>query len=177
MLVVKWERGWVIENYLCLKPIIMIKYILIFFSFPMLCFTSKSQNVEIPDPAFKTYLLSNPEINTDEDKLNISQHEANLFNGKISIPSLKIKSLQGIEAFVNLTSLNCSNNKLTDLDVSHNVSLSFLSCHNNLLTHLDVSKNRVLESLSCFGNKLHHVDVTHNYKLKYLQTTNHFEHK
>lgn len=155
----------------------MKKYVLIFFSIMALCFTTKSQNLEIPDPVFKTYLLSNPEINTDADKENISQHEANLFSGKISVPSMKIKTLEGIEAFVNLTSLNCSNNKITNLDVSHNLALSFLSCHNNLLTHLDVSHNRALESLSCFGNKIHQVDVTHNYKLKYLQTTNHFEHK
>lgn len=155
----------------------MKKYLLILFSISGVCFHSKSQNVDIPDPVFKAYLLTNSEINTDTDKENISIQEASAYKGKITVTALKIKSLEGIQAFVNVTSLNCANNKLTHLDVSSNTALTLLSCHSNQLTHLDVSKNAALESLSCFGNKLHGVDVSHNRSLKYLQTTNHFEHK
>ena len=45
--------------------------------------------------------------------------------------------------------LSCSNNKLTNLDVSKNTALETLYCDENNLASLDVSKNTALEDLEC----------------------------
>ncbi len=50
--------------------------------------------------------------------------------------------------------LNCSNNKLTALDVSKNMALEGLLCYDNKLTALDVSKNTALKILYCYGNQI-----------------------
>ncbi len=55
-----------------------------------------------------------------------------------------ISSLQGVEHFTALTSLTCSVNPLTDLDLSKNTALTYLSCYGNNLTNLDLSKNTAL---------------------------------
>jgi len=82
-----------------------------------------------------------------------------------------------------ITHLNCSNNLLTDLDVSKNTALNYLDCsmnylknlnvsqnielselyfHHNQLTNLDVSKNRALSSLACTSNQLKSLDISRN---------------
>ena len=71
-----------------------------------------------------------------------------------------IRSLQGIEYFTALTTLWCSNNQLTSLDVSKNTALTTLSCNNNQLTSLDVSKNTALTDLNCYYNQLTSLDVS-----------------
>ncbi|MBR5689014.1 MAG: leucine-rich repeat domain-containing protein, partial [Prevotella sp.] len=74
----------------------------------------------------------------------------------------KIADLTGIEHFTALTSLDCSYNQLTALDVLQNTALTKLYCHYNQLTSLDVSKNTALRTLACGGNKLTSLDVSNN---------------
>jgi hypothetical protein len=50
--------------------------------------------------------------------------------------------------------LDCSVNRLTEIDVSKNIALESLNCGINQLTKLDVSKNRALKNLSCNENYL-----------------------
>ena len=71
-----------------------------------------------------------------------------------------ITSLKGIEYLTELTSLTCSNNQLTELDISKNIALTHLYCGGNQLTELDVSKNTKLEVLTCFSNKIKELDVS-----------------
>ena len=73
-----------------------------------------AQNVNIPDFNFKNYLLNNPTINTNSDT-EISVAEAQAFTGTISATSLGITDLTGIEAFVNITTLEVYSNILTSL--------------------------------------------------------------
>ena len=75
-----------------------------------------AQNVSIPDSTFKKYLLENTEINTDNDTNNISVVEAQAFTGEIKLTG-KISSLEGIEAFTNITKLTCNNLGITQIDV------------------------------------------------------------
>lgn len=77
----------------------------------------------------------------------------------------RISSLKGVEIFKNLQSLNCSNNVLTELDLSKNVALEYLDCSNNKLTYLDVSKNMNLETLYCSDNQLASLDISLNKKI------------
>lgn len=80
-----------------------------------------------PDPVFRQWLLDGANLNgmgadgvfTPEELAQITQ---------ISVPSLGISSLEGIELFPELTTLSCSNNLLTQLDVSRNAKLVTLLC-------------------------------------------------
>ena len=67
-----------------------------------------------------------------------------------------------------LTTLYCYYNQLTTLNVSKNTALTYLGCNDNQLTSLDVSNNTVLTNLSCDDNQLTSLDVTNNTALGYL---------
>lgn len=86
----------------------------------------------------------------------------------IEVVFRNIKSLKGIEHFTALTSLNCSDNQLTELDVSKNISLTKLYCWSIQLTSLDMSKNTSLTILNCSSNKLTKLDVSKNTELTSL---------
>ncbi len=128
----------------------------------------KAQNVNIPDANFKNALLShNPVIDTNSDG-EISIFEAEGFRGEIYVSRKNISDLTGIEAFVNLTYLNCAINNLTSLDISKNTALQRLWCSHNQLTSLDVSNNIVLEWLICYRNQIKSLDVINNTALNSL---------
>lgn len=124
---------------------------------PIICllvgFSTIAQNVNIPDANFKTYLLADTAINTNSDS-EISIAEAQTFTGTISAINLGITDLTGIEAFVNITTLEVYDNNLTSLDVSNNTSLTRLHCANNQITTLDVSNIPTLNQVHCQNNQL-----------------------
>ena len=119
------------------------------------------QNVNIPDANFKAYLVGNTSITTNGDT-EIQVSEATAFNGAILCNSLNIFDLTGIEAFTALTSLDCGDNQLTNIDVSQNTALTYLACDSNQLTSLDVSQNTALTYLDCGVNQLTSLDVSQN---------------
>ena len=80
-----------------------------------------AQNVNIPDANFKSYLIGNSAINTNADT-EIQVSEATAFTGTINCSGQNIADLTGIEAFAALTSLDCSYNQLTSLDVTQNTA-------------------------------------------------------
>ncbi|QOG02970.1 T9SS type A sorting domain-containing protein [Flavobacterium sp. MDT1-60] len=69
---------------------------------------------------------------------------------------------------VNLTTLRCSDNELTSLDVSKNVLLTDLDFTNNKVTTIDLSKNTALSNLDCYYNSLTALDLSKNTALKFL---------
>jgi hypothetical protein len=75
---------------------------------------------------------------------------------------------QTVTVYGKVTSLGCSLNQLTALDVSHNIALTKLFCHNNLLTALDMSHNAALTNLNCYDNLLTALNVSNNTELIYL---------
>ena len=83
--------------------------------------------VEMPDPNFKAYVLENFDTNKDGE---ISFLEAKEVKG-MNCSNKNIQDISGIEKFVNLESLNCSNNQLDMLDVRANKKLNWLVCTNN----------------------------------------------
>ena len=91
---------------------------------------------------------------------------------KISIIKKSVSSLKGIEHFKNLETLDCSDNKLTSLDLSHNTDLSALNCSLNKLTSLDLSHNTDLSALNCSSNHLTSLDVSKNTGLVVLYCGN-----
>ena len=80
-----------------------------------------------------------------------------------------IADLTGIEYFIALTTLNCSMNQLTSLNLSTNTALTTLNCNGNQLTSLDVSTNTALTDLICYSNQLTSLDVSTNTALTSLR--------
>ena len=79
-----------------------------------------------------------------------------------------ITSLKGIEYFTALTSLDCSYQDLTELDLSRNTGLTSVLCYGNQLTELDLSANTQLIELDCSSNEITHLDVSSNHHLEKL---------
>ncbi|WP_417875188.1 T9SS type A sorting domain-containing protein [Xanthomarina gelatinilytica] len=110
-----------------------------------------AQNVNIPDANFKSYLLADAAINTNNDS-EISVAEAQAFSGELLINGLSISDLTGIEEFINITRLDCYNNNLTSIDVSNNLALTRLHCSDNQIETLDISANTSITDIQCHNN-------------------------
>lgn len=110
-----------------------------------------AQNVNIPDANFKSYLLADAAINTNNDS-EISVAEAQAFSGELLINGLSISDLTGIEEFINITRLDCYNNNLTSIDVSNNLALTRLHCSDNQIETLDISANTLITDIQCHNN-------------------------
>ena len=117
-----------------------------------------------PDENFRAYILKN--IDKDGDGY-LSETEIEETTS-ITCRDRSISSLKGIECFAALEYLYCSENNLTQLDVSKNTALEVLYCSENNLTQLDVSKNTALEALDCLKNNLTQLDVSKNTALEVL---------
>lgn len=164
----------------------------IFFTALMMCsLINQAQNVSIPDPNFKNELVSNSSINTNLDS-EISFAEAVAVNGLV-VDSANISDLTGIEAFVNISWLDCSYNNLTNLDLTSNsfleiifaegnqiatldinnlVQLTNLSINNNLLSSINLSTNINLTNISVAQNSLSSIDLSNNLRLYDLSVFN-----
>ncbi|EOU3550096.1 MucBP domain-containing protein [Listeria monocytogenes] len=79
-----------------------------------------------------------------------------------------IVDMTGIEKLTGLTSLICTSNNITTLDLSKNTSLTYLACDSNKLTNLDIAPLTKLTYLNCEANKLTKLDVHQNPLLTYL---------
>jgi Leucine-rich repeat (LRR) protein len=141
----------------------------------------------IPDPMFEDKLIA---LGIDQDGKNgkvATESIAAIIS--LNVYSSSIVDLTGIQDFSALTNLECSSNRLTNLDISKNLALKTLRteytnyktldvsknlamislfCTGNQLTNLDVSKNLALTNLSCSSNQLKTLDVSNNLALGYL---------
>ncbi len=77
-----------------------------------------------------------------------------------------IKTLQGIEFFTRLKSLNCDRTGVSELDVSNNIALAKLSCRQNHIQKLNISGCTELVELDCAYNDLTELNVGHNTQLE-----------
>lgn len=68
----------------------------------------------------------------------------------------------------NLQKLNCANNGLCSIDLSHNLSLEELVCSSNALPSLDISRNTCLRILDCSKNELNGLDISSNEALCWI---------
>ena len=109
-----------------------------------------------PDDSFrnyiKTYKAGGRDVLTVEEQRKVET---------IEVEGRNISSLKGIEAFPNLTELDCGNNSIQKLDLRQNPMLITLKCNKNQLTQLDLSKNPDIDYLNCSENQLKQLDVSH----------------
>lgn len=109
-----------------------------------------------------------PEVTLDSDGNAIITQETIDNTSSLYLSGRQLTSLEGLDCFVNLTSLNCSQNQLTEIDCSKFSKLTDFNCSNNSLTALDVTNLTELEFLYCSNNNLNNLDVSNNSKLKSL---------
>lgn len=121
-----------------------------------------------PDANFrdyiKTYIASGSNVLTVEKRSKVDT---------IKVEGENISRLEGIEAFPNLTELDCGNNSIQKLDLRQNPKLKTLKCNKNQLTQLDLSKNPDIDYLNCSENQLEQLDVSH-LKLEYLYCSHNY---
>ncbi|MBR3057009.1 MAG: DUF4214 domain-containing protein [Clostridiales bacterium] len=113
-----------------------------------LCFSETTELINhvpvdalsFPDEKFRKYVSG--KIDTNGDGL-LDDDEISSVDS-IDVAGLSITDLSGIEYFVNLSKLNCSNNQITELRLSF-PRLYVLICHDNPVSQLSIA--------GCFGLK------------------------
>ena len=125
--------------------------------------------------------FSHRAIDSNHDgEIQYSEAEAITY---LLVMSSNIADLTGIEAFINLTSLECSYNSLaavnltqlthlehfncyqnhiTSLDLSNLPNLKMIFCAGNLISTLDFSNNPLLEKVFCYNNQISSLDFSNN---------------
>lgn len=135
-------------------------------------FISTAQNIVFTDSNFKNCLLANNLINVNNDN-EITVLEAQSVTESLIInPYINISSLDGIENFINIKHLTCTNNNMQIIDLSQNTKLITINLSNNKLTYLDVSTCENLLYLNLNHNKLPTIDLNSNTTLTYLNCNN-----
>jgi len=156
----------------------LLTSILALFSFVTYCQTT------IDDLNFEYYLeyhdanggsvpLGDPSSMGDgiEDNHSVPTSKINTVQN-LDVSSLNISSLVGIEDFIGLLALDCSNNNLTELNLSTNTSLGILHCEFNMLNSLTLPNTISLVWLYCNDNQLTSLNVSNNTGLKLIYCGN-----
>ena len=118
-------------------------------------------SANFPDANFRAYLLDAANLNgAGADGLLTSQELAAVT--ALDLSGKSIASLQGIEHFTALVSLDAGNNLLTTLDLGANTKLQYLFCDTNRLTSLNVTACPELVELNCESNRLQTLDLSGN---------------
>lgn len=136
------------------------------FAFLLLSGLAGAQVINFPDANLKNKLLEElswlstgynqndqPVLIDANNDGEIDMAEAALIY-KLNISGANISDLTGLEAFVNLTLLQCGNNQISSFDSSMFPNLKELMCMENDLTTLDVASLQYLELVYCDGNQL-----------------------
>lgn len=110
-------------------------------------------SVTFPDDEFRDYLLYDLYVGTV-----ITQEEISRITS-ISCSNRGIENLKGIEYFTELTTLDCSNNNLTILNLSSLKKLTSVNCSGNRISTLNIGAN-YLDTLDCSNNKLTKINYT-----------------
>lgn len=120
-----------------------------------------------PDANFRKYIKGN--IAGGRDVLTVEERSKVKI---ININKKDISDLKGIEAFPNLTELDCGNNSIQKLDLRQNPELKTLICNKNQLTQLNLNNMNSLKELKCQNNQLTALDVSSSPNLTTLVLKN-----
>ncbi|WP_309641829.1 T9SS type A sorting domain-containing protein [Flavobacterium sp.] len=127
----------------------------------LLLFTGivNGQVVTIPDANFKTKLIALG-VDTNLDG-QIQNSEAAIMT-VLNVSFQNISDLTGIEAFTNLTYLDCTQNNLTTLDLSMLSQINTLYCPNNQLSTLNVNGCHLLDKAIVTSNNFISLDFSNS---------------
>jgi Leucine-rich repeat (LRR) protein len=127
----------------------------------------ESPEVVIADPFFEAYCLAHFDKNGNK---MVQKKEVESIKS-LNVRGLKIQSLKGVEEFLSLEELDCSNNQLMRLYLSQNKKLTTIYCARNELQALDVSDNVNLHTLDCSHNHIVVLNLLNNEMLEVLKCT------
>ena len=134
-------------------------------------FTAPVCTITIPDTEFKAALLADTNININGDS-EIQCDEATDFTGLLAVNNTNyfgISDITGLEAFVNITGLNLSNQNIENIDLTANSALALVNLNeNNNLISIDVSALSNLENLQLQNSDLTSIDLSNNTALDTL---------
>ena len=157
---------------------------------------ANAQIVNIPDPVFKAKLLQasssytiasteTPVYNSSNNFWAVSSYNTVDTNNDgeiqvseaqtikyLNVSSSSIINLEGIESFINIIYLGCSNNQLSSLNVQGLINLQSLDCSINQLPSLNVQGLTNLQTLWCSSNQLPSINVQGLTNLQYLYCHN-----
>ena len=149
-----------------------VLFVLVFYIFYVPIWANNPSKVfviiNIPDANFKQALI-NLGVDTNGNS-EIDDFEAVLVGG-LNLNNQNISDLTGIEAFLNITFLDVSDNNLSAIDLSLNDKISILYCANNNLSALDVS-HLMLAELRCRDNNISSLDLNLSTTLTHLYCQN-----
>ena len=113
-------------------------------------------SANFPDSAFRTFVKNKYDR---DDNGYLSDSEISSVTN-LSCSGQGISNLKGIKFFTSVSTLNCTNNNLTSLDVSDMKSLTRLYADNNRLTSINLSGTSNLKNLSCYKNNLATINIS-----------------
>lgn len=128
-------------------------------------------NVYFNDANLEAALLAIPGIDANTNGY-IECSEAISYTGAINVNNKNISDMAGIEAFINISSLDCGNNLFTSLDLSSDTALHTLYCSNGSLSSLNITGLDSLTTLQCNGNQLSDLDLSSFAALNNLNCSN-----
>ena len=119
-----------------------------------------------PDANFRSYILD--QVDNGDGTLSDAEIAGTTL---MDISSMGISDLTGISYFTALTSLDCSMNGLSTLNVSACTALLELNCRRNAVTSLNIRGCSALRILRCGSNALSALDLSGctNLRLLYCQ--------
>ena len=130
------------------------------------CDAASIQYTYVPDDNFEQVLID-AQLDDVLDNYVLTDNIKNLTF--LNISHKNIADLTGIEDFVSLETLSCTDNSLTSLDVTKNTALTYLSFSFNQISTLDLSKNVGLEKLIGVHNELTSLNIIENTALKHVE--------
>lgn len=126
----------------------------------------KAQTTAIPDPNFEQALIN---LGHDTGSVNgfiINSNVSSVIG--LDIDSMNITDLTGIEAFSSLILLDCSYNKINNLNLGLNYNLEVLLCHDNSISTINVIPNYKLRVIKCYNNFIAELDLSQNYLIDFI---------
>ncbi len=121
-----------------------------------------AQYTPIPDPNFEQTLIDlGYDMVLDGQVLTDNIDDVT----SLDVSSQSINDLTGIESFLALESLICSDNNLSNLNVTQNLNLINLDTRGNPLLSLDVTQNILLQNLQVWFSLMPTIDLSKNQNL------------
>lgn len=116
------------------------------------------ETVVIPDANFRDALKAlYPHIFNDKDEMYIEG--ANKLTGELDVCEKDISDMSGLEHFIKITSLKCTDNQISTLDLSGCEALELVFCWNSNIQNLVVN-NANLSVLYAGTNPIENLDLT-----------------
>ncbi|MFR7761215.1 MAG: bacterial Ig-like domain-containing protein, partial [Peptoniphilus grossensis] len=111
-------------------------------------------------------------LSIDNNKFTAFDLSSTIIADDFSCKNNQMETLNFGGSNKDLNIVDCSVNRLRNLDISKLEALEELNCSSNQLSRLDISENVALKNLDCSSNQLSRVDIGNNDNLQVLNCSN-----